>query len=89
MVYHSEMTEILLAMASWLVVNVITWLSGKLNLSKTYVSVGLSIVIWIILYVWQLLVNKYPVARETVVEFILWAYGTSQIVYNIYKKIIE
>lgn len=83
------MTELLIAMASWLVVNVITWLSWKLNLSKTYVSVGLSIVIWIILYIIQLLVNKYPQERETVVEFILWAYGTSQVVYNIYKKIIE
>lgn len=83
------MTEILLAMASWLVVNLVTWLSWKLNLSKTYVSVGLSIVLWVILYVWQLLVNKYPVARENVVEFILGAYWTSQIVYNIYKKITE
>lgn len=83
------MTEILITMATGLVINLITWLSGKLNLSKTYVSVGLSIVIWIILYIIQLLVNKYPLARENVVEFILGAYWTSQCIYSIYKKVIE
>lgn len=83
------MTAILLSMASWLIINVITWLSWKLNLSKTYVSVGLSILIWIILYVWQMLVDKYPLAWEQIVGFASGAYAMSQVVWNVYQKIIE
>lgn len=83
------MTAILLSMVSWLIINLITWLSWKLNLSKTYVSVGLSILLWVILYVWQMLVNKYPLAREQIVWFASGAYAMSQVVWNVYQKIIE
>ena len=83
------MTAILISMVSWLVINLITWLSWKLNLSKTYVSVGLSILLWVILYVWQIVVNKYPLAREQIVGFASGAYAMSQVVYNLYNKVIE
>lgn len=83
------MEAILLSMVSWLCVNVITWASGKLWLSKTYVSVGLCILIWIVLYVWQLLIQKYTVQREQIVAFAWWCYAMSQVVYNLYQKFIE
>ena len=83
------MEAILLSMVSWLCVNVITRASGKLGLSKTYVSVGLCIIIWIGLYVAQLLIQKYTVQREQIVAFAWWCYATSQVVYNLYQKFIE
>lgn len=83
------MNTILLSMASWLAINIITWLSGKLHLSKTYVSVGLALLLWIWVYAFQLLVQKYPVQREQVMWFMWWAYWTSQAIYNLYKKIVN
>ena len=83
------MTELIIIWLSWLAINIVTWLSWKLKLSKTYVSIGLSLLVWVILYVWELLVNKYPAARESVVEFVLWSYAISQYVYSIVKKINE
>lgn len=82
------METILISMASWLIINLITWLSWKLNLSKTYVSVWLTIVLWIIVYSFQLLVKEYPVQWEQIMWFMAWAYGTSQMLYNLYKKIV-
>ena len=81
------MEAILLSMVTGLCVNVITWLSWKLGLSKTYVSVGLCILIWILLYVAQLLIQKYTVQREQIVAFASGSYAMSQVVYNIYQKI--
>jgi hypothetical protein len=89
MIYEINMQTILLSMVSWLCVNVITRASGKLGLSKTYVSVGLCILIWIVLYVGQLLIQKYTVQREQIVAFVWGAYWTSQCVYNLYQKFIE
>lgn len=83
------MTELIIIWLSWLAINIVTRLSWKLKLSKTYISIGLSILVWVILYVWELLVNKYPAARESVIEFVLWSYSISQIVYNIRTKINE
>lgn len=83
------METILLSMWIGLCVNVITWLSWKLGLSKTYVSVGLCILIWILLYVAQLLIQKYTVQREQIVAFAWWCYAMSQVVYNLYQKFIE
>lgn len=83
------METILLSMLSGLLINLITWLSWKLNLSKTYVSVGLSIFIWVILYVWQIIVQKYPLQWEQIVWFVWWAYAMSQVVYNMYQKLTE
>lgn len=89
MIYEINMQTILLSMITWLCVNVITRLSWKLGLSKTYVSVGLCIIIWIGLYVAQLLIQKYTVQREQIVAFVWGAYWTSQCVYSLYQKFIE
>ena len=89
MIYEINMEAILLSMITWLCVNVITRLSWKLCLSKTYVSVGLCILIWIALYVAQLLIQKYTVQREQIVAFAWWCYAMSQVVYNLYQKFIE
>ena len=83
------METIILSMLSWLCVNIITRASWKLGLSKTYVSVGLCIIIWIGLYVAQLLIQKYTVQREQIVAFASWSYTMSQVVYNLYQKFIE
>lgn len=83
------MTEILIAMASWLAINVVTWLSWKLWVSKTYVSVGMAIIIWVLVYVMQIIIDKYPMQWEQIVAFASWAYATSQIVRNLWNKIKE
>lgn len=83
------MEAILLSMVSWLCVNIITRASWKLGLSKTYVSVWLCIIIWIGLYVAQLLIQKYTVQREQIVAFAWGCYAMSQVVYNLYQKFIE
>lgn len=83
------MLEVLIAMLSWIAINLITWLSWKLWVSKTYVSVLLCLVIWAWLYAWQALVNKYQMQWEQIVAFATGAYGFSQIVYNLYKKFVE
>lgn len=89
MIYKINMLEVLIAMLSWIAINVITWLSGKLGLSKTYVSVCLCLVIGVILYCGQLLIDKYPLAWKEIVAFATGAYWFSQIVWNLYQKYIE
>lgn len=81
------MNEVLIAMASWLAINLITRLSWQLKVSKTYVSVLLCLVIGALLYAGQALINKYPLAREQIVAIATGAYWFSQIVWNLYKKI--
>jgi len=83
------METILISMVTGLCVNVITWASGKLGLSKTYVSVWLCVLVWIILYVAQLLIQKYTVQWEQIVAFVWGCYATSQVVWNLYQKFIE
>lgn len=83
------MTEILIWMVSWLAINLITWLSGKTGVSKTYVSVLLCLLIWVICYLWQILINKYSIQRDEIVAFATWSYWFSQIVWNLYNKIKE
>lgn len=84
-----KMDLILVSALSGLVINLITYLSWKFNVSKTYVSVGLSIFLWVVLYVWQMIINKYPLQWEQIVWFASWAYAMSQFVYNIVSKIQE
>lgn len=84
-----NMEAILISMLSWLVINLITRLAWKLKVSKTYVSVLLSILVWVIVYCFQILIKKYPVQWEQVMWFVAWAYATSQVVYNLYKKFVE
>lgn len=83
------MTEILIAMISWIAINVITWLSGKLWVSKTYVSVLMCLVIWAIIYAGQAIIDKYPLAWQEIVAFATGAYWFSQIVWNLYQKYVE
>lgn len=83
------MTEVLIAMLSWLAINVITWLAWKLKLSKTYVSVLLCLVIWALIYAGQAIIDKYPLARQEIVAFSTGAYWFSQIVWNLYQKYVE
>jgi len=83
------MTEILIWMVSWLAINLITWLSWKTWVSKTYVSVLLCLLIWVICYIWQVLINKYSIQRDEIVAFATWSYWFSQIVWNLYNKIKE
>lgn len=83
------MLEVLIAMASGLVINLITRLSGKLWVSKTYVSVLMCLVIWALVYAGQAIVDRYPLERQEIVAFASWAYATSQIIYNLYQKFIE
>ena len=84
-----NMEAILISMLSWLVINLITRLAWKLKVSKTYVSVLLSILVGVIVYYFQILIKKYPVQWEQVMWFVAWAYATSQVVYNLYKKFVE
>lgn len=66
-----------------LAVNVITWLAGKLKISKTYVSIWLSFVGGTVYYV---MTNYYPVEWDSVVIFVGGVYATSQLIYNLLKK---
>lgn len=66
-----------------LAVNVITRLSWKLKLSKTYVSVLLCLIWWTAYYV---MTNYYSVERKQLVIFVSGAYATSQLIYNLLKK---
>lgn len=83
------MTEVLIAAFSWLAINVITWASWKLWVSKTYVSVWLCLLIWVGLYFGQMLINTYPMAWEKIVAMATGSYWFSQIVWNVYQKVIE
>lgn len=81
------MTELLIWMLSGLAINIITWASWKLWVSKTYVSVWLCLLIWVWLYLGQIAINKYPMAWEHIVAFATGSYWFSQIVWNTRVKI--
>ena len=83
------MTEIAIAALSWIAINIITRLSGKLWISKTYVSLGLCILLWVLIYVVQILAKTYPMQRQEIVEFAVGSYWVSQILWNLYKKFVE
>lgn len=83
------MTEVLIAAATGLLINLITWLSWKLHLSKTYVSIWLSIFIGITIYTIQIIIDKYPMQWNEILAFASGAYWVSQAVYSIVLKISE
>ena len=85
----NEMTEILISLLSWLAINLITYLSGKLWISKTYVSVGLCLIIWVIMYFGQTFIQNNTVVREKVIWVASGSYAFSQVIWNIYTKICE
>lgn len=67
----------------WLLSSVLTWLSWKLKVSKTYVSIILCIILW----AWYYFATKYySIQWQEIVEVIWWVYASSQIIYNLAKK---
>ena len=74
------MTAVLL----WLVVQIITKLSEKWKVSQTYVSIWLALLLWVGYYV---ATNYYSIQRQQAVEWFGWVYASSQIFYNLFKKL--
>lgn len=69
---------------SWLVVNILTYLSTKTGLSGTVMSVLLSILVGTMYYI---LTEHYAVTYQQLALFVWGAYATSQFVYNLLVKI--
>jgi len=74
------MAEILL----WLVVQLITKVSEKWNVSQTYISIGLALLLWLGYYI---ATNYYQMEWKQAVEVFGWVYASSQIFYNLFKKL--
>lgn len=79
-------TELLLTLLTWLLTNVITKLSEKTKLSQTRTAIIVSIVLWALIYVWQIFTTKHPVQWQECMAFIGWTYWMSQLVYNMLSK---
>lgn len=77
--------ELWIALAGVLT-SVLTWLAGKMKLSKTIVSMLVALVGWAIYYV---ATKYYPQTREMGVAFVMWVYWASQLVYNLVIKLTE
>jgi uncharacterized membrane protein YwaF len=69
---------------SWILVNILTYLSKKLKLSGTVMSVLLSLLVGTMYYV---ITNYYGATYEQIAIFVWGAYATSQVIYNIIVKI--
>lgn len=68
----------------WLFVNVLTRVAGKLNVSKTYIALILSIIGgWIYFY----FTNYNLELWQELVKNIGWVYASSQVVFNLLKKL--
>ena len=74
------MEMVLAGLATWL----ITEVAKKLHISATYVSLWLAFIWWAIYYV---ATNYYAVEWNEIVTFVTGVYGTSQVIYNIIKKL--
>lgn len=68
---------------TWILSSVLTWLAGKLKISKTYLSIGLCIILGAGYY---FMTTYYGVERQKLVEVIWGVYASSQLIYNIFKK---
>ena len=67
-----------------LLVQVITKASEKRKVSQTYVSIGLAIVLW----AWYYVVTRYySIQWEKIIEWIWGVYASSQIFYNLFRKL--
>ena len=77
--------ELWIALAGVLT-SVLTWLAGKMKLSKTMVSMIVALVGWAVYYV---ATKYYPQTREMGVTFVMGVYGASQLVYNLVIKLTE
>lgn len=67
----------------WLLSSVLTRIAGKLKVSKTYVSMGLCIVLWAGYY---FATKYYNVQWQEIVEVIGGVYASSQVIYNLAVK---
>lgn len=67
-----------------LATNFLTRVSKKLNLSWTYMAIILSVVSWTIYY---LATKYYVVERKEFITFLSGIYATSQIVFQLIKKL--
>ena len=72
------------AILLWLLVQVITKISDKWNVSQTYISIWLAILLWAWYYI---ATNYYAVEWKQAVEWFAWVYASSQIFYNLFKKL--
>lgn len=61
----------------------LTKLSEKLKVSKTWLSIGLSLIGGTVYYVVS---NYYALERSALVGFVTQAYASSQLIYNLIKK---
>lgn len=77
--------ELSIALAG-VVTSALTWLAGKMKLSKTMVSMIVALVGWAVYYV---ATKYYPQTREMGVAFVMWVYWASQLVYNLVIKLTE
>lgn len=72
------------AILLWLLTQFITKLSEKLKVSQTYVSIGLAFILGVGYYI---ATNYYQIERQQAVEWFAWVYASSQIFYNLFKKL--
>jgi len=73
------LSAILLTLAT----NVITWFVKKFNISGTFVAMGIAIIGWAIYYIST---NYFAIEWKQLVEFVIWIYGASQLVYSLIIK---
>lgn len=74
------MEMVLAGLATWF----IALLGKKLHISATYVSLGLAFIGGTIYYI---ATNYYALEWQEVVTFVTGVYWTSQVIYNIIKKL--
>lgn len=68
----------------WLMVNVLTWIAGKLKISKTYIALILSGIGWLVYFYFT---NYNLALRQELVANIGGVYASSQIIFNLLKKL--
>jgi len=67
----------------WLLTSILTWLSNRMKVSQTYLSVGLAILLWAGYYV---ATKYYAIQWQEIVEAVTGVYASSQLIYNLLKK---
>lgn len=72
------------AILLWLLVQMITKASEKRKVSQTYLSIGLALVLWAWYYI---ATTYYAIQWQQIVEWCSWVYASSQLFYNVFKKI--
>ena len=67
-----------------LIVQLITKFSERWKVSQTYVSIWLAIILWAGYYI---ATTYYSIQRQKIIERIWGVYASSQIFYNLFKKL--